>query len=187
MPTKKSFIKQFWKERKMIGAMAPSSRFLADKMLNHIDFNNTKVIIELGPGTGVFTDRILKMMRNDAVLLVFELNDDFYATLKKRITDSRVHIIHDTAEKIESYLNEFNIEKADVVISSLPLANFPSDLRKSILSASHNSLTDLGKYVQFQYSLQSKRQIKNIFNKVDISFTPFNFPPAFVYTCKKGA
>lgn len=185
MPGKKSFIKQFWKERKMVGAMAPSSRFLANKMLNHIDFNNTKVIVELGPGTGVFTDRIVKMMRKDAILLVFELNDDFYAALKKRITDARVHIIHDTAEKIGSYLDELSIEKADVVISSLPLANFPSELRKSILSASHNSLTDLGKYIQFQYSLQSKRHIKNVFTKVDISFTPFNFPPAFVYTCKK--
>jgi phospholipid N-methyltransferase len=48
MPNKKSFLKQFWKEKKMVGAMAPSSRFLAKKMLENIDFSNAKVLVELG-------------------------------------------------------------------------------------------------------------------------------------------
>ncbi len=167
--------------------MTPSSRFLAKKMLHQVDFKQARVIVELGPGTGVFTDRIIQMMSKEAILLVFELNDDFYESLHKRIQDPRVHIIHDTAEKIEFYLKELNIDKADVVISSLPLANFPSELRQSILSTSHNSLHKLGKYIQFQYSLQSRRQIKSMFHEVEISFTPFNFPPAFIYTCKKEA
>lgn len=185
MQQKKSFLKQFWQERKMVGAMAPSSRFLAQKMLENIDFTKARVIIELGPGTGVFTDRILKEMHEDAKLLVFELNDNFCNSLKNRISDPRVIIIHDSAEKIEFYLNENNLGKADVVISSLPLANFPKDLRNSILQASNNSLTNVGKYIQFQYSLQSKRHIKKFFPEMSINFTPLNFPPAFVYTCKK--
>lgn len=56
MAEKKSFIRQFWKEKKMIGAMAPSSRFLAAKMVKVIDFKTANVIIELGPGT-VFSQR----------------------------------------------------------------------------------------------------------------------------------
>jgi phospholipid N-methyltransferase len=187
MPEKRSFIKQFWKEKKMVGAMAPSSRFLANKMLANIDFSNARVIIELGPGTGVFTDRILSKMHPEAVLLVFELHDVFCKQLQNRISDKRVHIIHDSAEKIQEYLAKFNLSSADVVVSSLPLANFPKDLRQSILNASHQSLTDVGKYIQFQYSLQSKKHIKKVFDDVSIDFTPLNFPPAFVYTCKKAA
>lgn len=185
MPKKKSFIQQFWKEKKMVGAMAPSSRFLAEKMLENIDFQSAHVLIELGPGTGVFTDKILKKMRPDAKLLVFELNDNFYAALKKRITDSRVILIHDSAEKIEKYLTENNLVEADVVLSSLPLANFPSELRDVILQVSHKTLKDSGVYIQFQYSLQSKKHIQKVFPHISIKFTPFNFPPAFVYTCKK--
>lgn len=185
MPNKKSFIKQYWKERKMVGAVAPSSRFLAQKMLKNIDFNEARVIVELGPGTGVFTDRILKIMHPDAKLLVFELNDNFYNALKNRINDSRVILIHDSAEKISHYLNANNLGKADVVISSLPLANFPNELRNAILKGSHESLKNVGIYIQFQYSLQSKKHIKKIFPDTAINFTPFNLPPAFVYTCKK--
>jgi len=97
MPEKKGFLKQFWKEKKMVGAMAPSSRFLAKKMLKNIDFNSEKVIVELGPGTGVFTKEIIQKMAPDAHLLVFELNDNFYKALKKSIHDERVILIHDTA------------------------------------------------------------------------------------------
>ena len=185
MPKKKSFIQQFWKEKKMVGAMAPSSRFLAEKMLQNINFHSAQVLIELGPGTGVFTDKILKKMRPDAKLLVFELNDNFYNSLKNRITDSRVILIHDSAEMIEKYLTENNLMEADVVISSLPLANFPSELRDAILHVSHKTLKDSGVYIQFQYSLQSKKNIQKVFPLVSIKFTPLNFPPAFVYTCKK--
>ncbi|MBP6091197.1 MAG: methyltransferase [Crocinitomicaceae bacterium] len=185
MPEKKGFLKQFWKEKKMVGAMAPSSRFLAKKMLNNIDFSTDKVLVELGPGTGVFTKEIIKKMAPDATLLVFELNDTFFNALKNKINDSRVILIHDSAEKIQHYLNENQFEVADSIISSLPLSNFPKQLRDTILVASKNALKENGKYIQFQYSLQIKRHIQRVFPSIDLQFTPLNFPPAFVLTCKK--
>lgn len=178
-------MRQFWQEKKMVGAMAPSSRFLAQKMLKDIDFAAAKVIVELGPGTGVFTDKIVELMRPDAVLLVFELNDHFMEQLRNRYTDPRVRLIHDSAEKIQEYLDKEGLRHADVVVSSLPLANFPKELRDSILSAADDALVENGHYVQFQYSLQSKKQIKKTFKKMQIRFTPLNFPPAFVYACRK--
>lgn len=185
MSESKNFRKQFWKDKKMVGAMAPSSRFLANKMLENIDFKTDKVIVELGPGTGVFTDLIIERMAADAHLLVFELNDTFFTALHKRIQDPRVHIVHDSAEKIEEYLSLHSLEKADIVISSLPLAVFSDELRQSVLGASYRSLKVLGKYIQFQYSLQAKRLLKSMYKDVNIAFTPLNFPPAFVYTCSK--
>ncbi len=186
MAAKSSFLKQFWKQKKMIGAMAPSSRFLASKMLQNVDLNAAKVLVELGPGTGVFTHEIIEKMPKSCTLLVFELNEDFVNNLQKSIADDRVHIIHDSAAKIQDYLNEYALDKADAIISSLPLANFPKDLRLEILQASYNALKKGGNYIQFQYSLQSKKQINAVFDKVTIDFTPLNFPPAFIYTCEKS-
>lgn len=169
----------------MVGAMAPSSRFLAEKMLENIDFTTANVIIELGPGTGIFTDEIISRMNDNTCLLVFELNDNFYHSLANRINDPRVHIIHDSAEHIQQYLDQHNCGKADVVVSSLPLAVFSDELRSAVLDASYDSLKDVGKYIQFQYSLQAKRLLKSIYKNVSIRFTPLNIPPAFVYTCLK--
>jgi len=185
MTNKKNFRKQFWKDKKMVGAMAPSSKYLTLKMLENVDFSAVNIIVELGPGTGVFTDEIIARMSKDANLLVFELNDMFFESLSKRITDPRVHIIHDSAEHIEKYLELYHFAKADVVISSLPLAAFSGDLRKAVLDASHHSLKPYGRYIQFQYSLQAKKLLKSLYKRVSIQFTPLNFPPAFVYTCDK--
>lgn len=185
MSKKESFVKNFWKEKKMVGAMSPSSRFLAKKMLENIPFSSVKTLVELGPGTGVFTREILKKMAPDAKLLVFELNDSFMKRLKKEFTDPRVILIHDSAEKIGEYLEKNGLNETDAVISSLPLANFPTALKSKILLESFESLNENGIYVQFQYSLNAKNLIKAQFPKVKIAFTPLNFPPAFVYTCKK--
>jgi len=86
---------------------------------------------------------------------------------------------------VQDYLAENKFTHADCIVSSLPLSNFPKQLRESILVSSKNALKENGKYIQFQYSLQIKRQINRVFPKISIDFTPLNFPPAFVLTCKK--
>ncbi len=163
--------------------MIPSSRFLAAKMLNHISIEEAKVVVELGPGTGVFTEKILEKMGENTQLIVVELNDDFYNTLQNKFQHPNLHLKHGSADQIGIYLKELGFEKADLIISSLPLANFPSELRKNVIETAKNCLDDKGKFVQFQYSVQSLRAFKRIFNTVKVNFTPLNFPPAFVYTC----
>ena len=185
MSKKRSFIKQFLKDRKMVGSVRPSSKYLMTKMLENVDFESSKVIIELGPGTGVFTLEILKRMAPDAILFVFELNQRFIRMLKKTIKDKRAVFIYDSAEKMEEYLVKHNLEKADVIISSLPLYNFPQELRETIINNSFDVLNNSGKYIQFQYTKQAKKMLDAKFESVSITFTPLNFPPAFVYTCYK--
>ncbi len=184
---KRLFLKQFFKQKKMVGAVAPSSRFLAHKMLNHLPLSTVEVIVELGPGNGVFTRRIIKEMGENTQLIVIELNDLFYEELSTSIQDPRVHFFHDSANKIGEFIQQIGKDKANIIISSLPLANFPEDLKTDLLDSIHKSLDDKGTFVQFQYSLQSKKAIKKRFEKTKITYTPFNLPPAFVYSCMKTA
>jgi len=182
---KRFFIQQFWREKKMVGSISPSSPFLTEKMLENVDFNEAKVIIEIGPGTGVFTRRILKKLNPDTRLLVFELNQDFYTTLKDEIIDERCIFINDSAEFLHKYLQLNNLEKVDYIISSLPLSNIPIRIVLKILHTSKNVLTSNGKFIQFQYSLNQKKALEHVFTKVSIDFTTWNIPPAFIYTCSK--
>jgi phospholipid N-methyltransferase len=183
--SKRSFLKEFIRENKTVGSLTPSSRFLASKMVDNIDYTSTKVIIELGPGTGVFTRRIAKNLPDNVILLVFELNDEFYLQLTDEFKQPNIVIIHDSADQLLKYLKEYNFEFADVVISSLPLANFDETLRSSILNKVYESLHEKGKFVQFQYSLQAKKILMSLYKEVKIGFTALNIPPAFVYKCIK--
>jgi phospholipid N-methyltransferase len=182
--SKKKFISEVFKSGGTIGALSPSSSFLADKMLKPIDFNKANCIVEFGPGTGVFTLKLLEKMSSDALLLVFEINPAFYEVLKK-IDDKRLVIINDSAEKIAHYLNLNNRLKADYIVSSLPFAMIPDELVDGILSNSYTSLSEKGKFIQFQYSLNALSKLKAIFRKVKINFTFLNLPPAFVFVCNK--
>ena len=181
----KTFIKQFWKDKKMIGSMVPSSKYLAAKMLDHIPFKNTKLIIELGPGTGIFTEKIIQKLDVTTQLIVLELNSEFYQELKAKICHTNVHIKEASADKIGEIMLELGFEKADIIISSLPLANFSAKLRNSILEVVKESLNENGSFIQFQYSLNAYKNLKQLFPVVKLNFTALNFPPAFVYTCSK--
>lgn len=184
---KRNFFKQYLSEKKVVGAVAPSSKFLCKKMLNDVDFSKDLVLVEFGPGTGVFTDEIISRMTEKSVLYVFELNEVFFDSLNKRIKDPRVKLFHDSAEKVELFINKDNYHHADYVLSSLPLAVIPENVKLEILEVSKKVLGDHGKYIQFQYSLNAKKLLKSYFKRMHISFTAINIPPAFVYTCSNTA
>jgi phospholipid N-methyltransferase len=181
----KSFFLRFLREKKMIGAISPSSSFLTNKMLENIDFDSAKVFIEIGPGTGVFTKKIVSRMHAESVFLVFELNNEFHQELQTNIVDKRVVLINDSAEKLQDYLDQFNIPNVDVIISSLPLSNFYQRFTLKILRIFKSCLNESGKFIQFQYSLKQKRELNHVFSNVNVSFTLLNIPPAFIYTCNK--
>jgi phospholipid N-methyltransferase len=183
--SKRSFLKEFIRENKTVGSLTPSSRFLASKMVDNIDYTSVNVIVELGPGTGVFTRRMAKHLPANVILLVFELNEEFFSQLTKEFNQANIVIIHDSADQILKYLKEYNFESADVVISSLPLANFDENLRSSILTNVYQSLHEKGKFIQFQYSLQAKKLLMSMYKEVKVGFTALNIPPAFVYSCVK--
>lgn len=178
-----NFLKGFLKNWKEVGSITPSSRFLANKMLKPIDFKKARVIVELGPGLGCFTDKILKMMREDAKLIIFETNSDFCRELLKN-KDKRITVFNVSALDMMYHLKDF---KVDYVVSGIPLSTLSDDSRSLLLKAVKNILSDDGIYIQFQYSLGAYKKLKSIFGKVALKFTFFNAPPAFVYQCVKSS
>lgn len=180
---KKVFISEFIKETKMVGAIAPSSKFLMKKMLSKIDFSNDITLIELGPGTGVFTSEILSRMTPNSRLLSFEINPVFYNQLKSKFKDSRLSLICDSAENVKNHISK-DIQSVDGIISSLPLAVIPIRVKLKILNALVDVLGVNNYFVQYQYSMNAKKILQAKFKQLEIDFTPLNIPPAFIYYCK---
>ncbi len=177
------FLKGFLKNWKEVGSIAPSSHFLVKKMTAPIDFKKAKVIVELGPGLGCITHKILEMMREDAKLIIFETSQDFCSELRKN-KDERIVVFNVSALDMAYHMKEI---KADYVISGIPLSTLSDDSRSLLLKAIKNILSDGGVYIQFQYSLGAYKKLKSIFSKVILNFTFLNAPPAFVYQCVKSS
>ena len=47
MVSKRNFLKQFWKDRQMVGAVSPSTRFLGEKMLENSNFEQVTSIVRI--------------------------------------------------------------------------------------------------------------------------------------------
>lgn len=180
--SKREFFSAFLKQGKNIGAIAPSSKYLVKKMIDPIDFQRVKCIVEYGPGTGTITHELLKRMPLNSILLVFEINKEFCEKLEE-INDSRIKIITGSAENLIEYLSENNIVQVDYILSSLPFAIIPNNIVNNILTIARKVLGTTGTFIQYQYSLNALRKLKSKFKNVDINFTPMNIPPAFVFVC----
>jgi phospholipid N-methyltransferase len=177
-----TFIGQSLRHFIKVGSIFPSSSFLARRMVRGI---NSKIIVELGPGTGVFTKEILKILPADGVLISIESNESFVNFLNKNIGDKRFKLFKSDALQLKDILKQNGIDKVDCIISGLPLGHFSSGLKRNILEKIKNSLSDHGIYVQFEYFLAGIKSIKRFFPNVTFSFELLNIPPAFVIRCKK--
>ena len=109
------FARNYFKYPKMLGWIMPSSPFLIDEVLKRVEWDKAKLIVEYGPGVGTFTKEILQRMRPDAMLLALETNDEFVQFLRESISDSRLCIVHRSAEHIDRVMGQLNLPAADYV------------------------------------------------------------------------
>lgn len=181
------FLKEYIKHPRSVGAIAPSSKHLADKMVENIDFKEAKCIVEYGPGTGVFTEKLMARKREETKILLIEFNKSFCESLRNLYGyKENVIIINDSAENIDKYLNEYNIGAVDYVVSGLPFASLPREISNRILNKTLDILKNNGEFITFQYSLVKKQFFKAYFRKIDVNRTFINLPPAYILRCKSS-
>ena len=181
-----TFFTQYLGNTRTVGAVAPSSRFLARKMLADVDFTKAKVIVEYGPGTGVFTKHITRQMSADCRLIVIETNPVFYKKLYNAYkSDERVTIVQESAEHAAAVLAEHHLKNPDYIISGLPFAALPPEVSRSILTATAALLGKKGVFITFQYTRFKLPLFRQYFSALTTRFELRNLPPAWVVTCRK--
>ena len=176
------FFKQGLKKFKTHGALFPSSKFLGERILKHIDMNEGICIVELGAGTGVFTKQILEKLPKSGKLIIFEIDPHLIEFLRSIINDPRAIIIKGDARDIKAYLPEVP-DHIDYVVSGLPLGNFNKKDRHAIFQSIRNVLGIKGIFLQFQYLMASYLHLRKFFNIKIVGYEYRNLPPAFIYKC----
>ena len=186
------FFQQFLRRPTVTGAVAPSSAALARRMVERVDFQAAQVVVEYGPGTGVFTREVISRLRPDATFLAFELNPELVGVVRRRFPEARVY--QDSATRVEHYLQLNGRDHIDAVISGLPWAAVPGRLQYEILDPTIRLLRRGGTFSTFAYlqglvlpaGVRLRRLLNRRFSRVEVSpVTWLNMPPAVVYWCTK--
>lgn len=159
-------------------------------MVNWIDWQNAKGVIEYGPGTGVFTSAILDSLQPDASFFAIERSPELANIVRKRCPQATVY--EDTVENVVQLCEREGLQSVDAILCGLPWASFPEPLQEACLDAMMKVLKPGGQFVSFAYwqglllpaAHRFRRKLDNYFSDVHQSRTVWaNLPPAFVYRC----
>lgn len=173
----KGFTRYALKNMKSTGSIARSSKFLARNLAKQIP-QDARIIIELGAGDGIITKELLKYMSDDATLTAYEISEQLLPLLH-RIEHPRFDIKHSSALDI---VQDFAVDSVDCLVSCLPLALFPLEMKHELLSHIRSVLKPNGTFLQYQYWLSDKALIEQYFPELKLNWVPLNIPPSFVYT-----
>ena len=166
------------------GAIVPSQRFLIEKMIAPVPESYSGRIIELGAGNGALTLRLAARCP-EARILACEINPALARVSRQNLDNAgingRVQMVPDSAEHLLSEMGRRGMDKAEFVLSGIPLGNLPGEQAFALIRAISRALAPGGMYVQFQYSLMDRRRIRRCFPNLRTVPVLLNFPPAVVY------
>jgi phosphatidylethanolamine/phosphatidyl-N-methylethanolamine N-methyltransferase len=186
------FLKEFIARPGTTGAIAPSSEFLARMMLDDLALDAADAVLEYGPGTGAFTEHILRELKPDARYVAIELNPEFARTFKSSFP--RVALFQDSVANARAICDSAGIEAVDCIVCGLPWAAFSESIQAKFLDEMMRVLRPGGRFVTFAYlhglPLPTAKRfatlLPNYFSRVVRSPVVWkNIPPAFVYRCRR--
>jgi phospholipid N-methyltransferase len=155
-------------------------------MLDPVDWANTRVFVEYGPGVGTFTRHVLNRLGPDATLVTIDTNPDFTRYLKDSLDDERLVTVTGSAADVEKILADRNLGSADYVLSGLPFSTLPPGVGEDIAEATANVIRPGGAFLVYQFSPKVFDFIKPHFDRIKRGFEWINVPPAVLFWAYKA-
>jgi phospholipid N-methyltransferase len=164
-----------------VGAVAPSGRALAELITSRIS-SQTGLVLELGPGTGVFTRALLARGVRECEVTLVESSSDFAPLLRRRFPAAR--LLRMDATRL-ARTPPYEDALVGAVVCGLPLLSMSPRAMTSVLSGAFARLEPGGSFYQFTYGPRCpvpRRVLDRLGLKATrIGHTLLNVPPAAVY------
>jgi phosphatidylethanolamine/phosphatidyl-N-methylethanolamine N-methyltransferase len=176
------FLSELAKRPKQMGTVWPSSPALAEAMARWLPENKTELMLELGPGTGIVTEKLLEAGLPEEKLVAVEKSERLAGFLRERFPKAR--IISGDALELDQVLSGL---KFGAVFSSLPLKVFSPEQVERISAAIHNVLVPGAHWVQYSYQIINGHAPAKSFHAVDSEIVWQNLPPAKVSVYRRSA
>lgn len=198
-----TFFSAFIKNPTLVGAIAPSSMALASTITKFIDSQKPKKhILEVGAGTGSFTQFIIHHLNPDDTLDIIERDAEFCAILKEKFGHLPNVTIFNT-----SFLDWHAPRTYDYIISGLPINSFEATSLQRVLDkytfflkpdgvyayseylgiptlkASWLYLFNQERYLTFLEERQTNRDFRSLFSFYTEEIVWHNMFPSRVITC----
>lgn len=182
------FLRQFLSKPLGIGSITPSGKHLARNMVVTLGWQPNEYVIELGPGTGVFTRELLAQGVPANRIVLIEFNKDFVKFLRHEFP--QVQVIEGDASALPVILEQLGIGKVKRIVSGIPMRSLSRAMGAAITSAIAFSLEAGGVAVQFTYATmpplaKAEAQAGGLVGK-RAGWALLNVPPAIIWRYVKS-
>jgi phosphatidylethanolamine/phosphatidyl-N-methylethanolamine N-methyltransferase len=167
-----------------VGAVAPSSFWLARAVAAQVDVDQPGPILELGPGTGAITEAILKRGISPDRLTVIEYDPAFAKQIAARFHG--VHVIIGDAFNLGRLLANRAPQGFAAICSGIPLLNFAPEKRHALIQESLAQLRPGAPFVQFSYGFGAPVSAPEGATANLAAFVWRNIPPARVWVYRRA-
>lgn len=161
-----TFYSEFRNRYHTTGSIIPSSRFLASAIVGPLSKREgPKRVLEIGPGTGAFTQKIVRHLTPEDHFDIVEINPVFAQVIRDQFDQIPAYqAVQEIATVHETPLQEFEYDAPyDIIISGLPTTNFDVPLVKEIFETFVELLAPGGELSYFEYMYL--RQIRKYLDK----------------------
>lgn len=178
--SKINFLKTFIKDRD-VASITPTSRHCVKRVCSHINFEKDFLLVEYGPGDGVFPRYLLERMTPGSRLVLIEANKDFVKHLTRSLDDPRVEVYNILAGNVENVLAPEDLGNVDYVLSGIPFSFLNHDRKREVLRTTKKILKRKGKFLAYQTSGHLKKPLMDVFGNFDTEMEMLNIPPYLIY------
>ncbi len=182
------FFRTFLRSPTSVGAVLPSSRYLARALVGRLSMAPGDVLVEYGPGTGPVTAVIEQSLPPGVRYLGIELEPRFHEVLTHRYPQFDFHL--GSAADVKAILAARGLPAPKRIVSGLPFASLPATVQDAVITGIVDAVRESnGEFRTFQYvhayGMKAARRFRaRMAERFDgferVGPVVRNVPPAFV-------
>lgn len=186
-----AFLREYLRAPGDLGTCFVSSKRMSRAMVEGLDLERARAVVELGPGTGAITRAVLERIPAGCSFVAIERNDRMAELFRGKFP--RVRLYADDAANIGTICAREGIGGVDAVVSGLPWLIFPEALQARILRETVGLMRPGARLNAITYNAgrlmpkvrRFRRLMESMFSEVGVRGPIWgNLPPAFVYSCR---
>ena len=168
-----------------IGYVVPSSPFLIRRTAGLMDFSQDLTVVELGPGEGCHTRRIVRRMSAGSRMILIELDPHLADHLDRQFSDDRrVQVVQADAMQLAETLGQLGITHPDYIVSGIPFTIMERETREHMLANIARAMGDETRFILYQASTRIANH--SLFELVRREHCLLNVPPLHVMELRKS-
>jgi phosphatidylethanolamine/phosphatidyl-N-methylethanolamine N-methyltransferase len=187
-----TFVNRAARQPSRVGAVLPTSRYVARAVAAVVPSFGAPTVLELGPGTGALSGPIQRRLPEAARHLAVEIDPKMVDYLHR--TKPWLEVIEGDVTHLRKLLDEIGVDQVDAVISSIPWTLLPPDKQRELLQQAASVMAPNGVFTTVTYLTTLWRPTTRAFvESLHDTFDEVlprtaiwrNVPPARIYACRR--